>query len=326
MNSYDLLQAVRYDAYIGDALAFTAYTDARLLIEMNDKLLSVFGDGVLKARSGYWAKELIATTMIGKSRYRIPPRSCVGGCEKIEVADSAGGSWYRLKEVPLAEFQLYEGPIAGQLGQPLVYTIQGDQVILAPTPGASAPLRWTYYIRPSKLVPQQSTTNFGGVVRGRITAINTTARTLTVNALPFDQLVDPPAAITSGSQLIDVVHPNGWFELALVDAPQTFAGLVFTVGGTASMADIELGDFVRVADQTDWPCLPEDYHRTLADITAAKVMVERGVPNDALVTNTVHDLERFRSSIVPRVKSEPKTVPVSLKTRGYWRPTWLRYP
>lgn len=329
MNSADLLQALRYNAYIGDAAAFTAYTDARLLLEMDDKLNSVYSDIVIKARNGYWAKEIISTTTVGRGRYRIPPRSAVGGLEKVEVADSTGGNWYRLREVPESEFNLYEGPISGNPGQPQVYTIQGDQIVMAQTPSAVVPLRFTYYLRPSRLVPQQSTTAGGGTVRGLITAVNTVARTVTVAVLPFDQSLSPPAAITTANQLIDIVHPNGWHELALVGASQTIAGVgpfTITIGGTADMSDIEVGDFVRAAEQTDWPCLPDDFHRSLADVAAIKIMIERSVPSDGLQANVANDLERFRSLLLPRTKSEPKTVPPSLKTRGYWRPTWLRYP
>lgn len=331
MNSADLLTALRYTAWIGDAAAYTAYTDARLLVELDNKLNSVFADIVIKARNGYWAKEIIATTVIGRSRYRIPYRSAVGGLEKVEVADSTGGSWYRCKEVPLSEAQVYEGPLSGNPGQPIVYTIQGDQVELLPTPSAVVPLRFTYYIRPSRLVPQQSTTAGGGTVRGLITAHNTTLRTLTVALLPLDQDLTPPAAITTANQLIDVVHPNGWHELALVGAAQTIAGVgpfTITIGGTADLSDIEDGDFVRVAEQTDWPCLPDDFHRSLADVAAIKVLIEQSRPDNAAAVegNVGNDLERFRSLLLPRVKSEPKTIPVSLKTRGYSQSTWLKYP
>lgn len=327
MNTSELLTALRYSAYIGDASAYTAYTDARLLIELDDKLNSVFGDIIIKARNGYWLKETITATVIGRDRYRIPYRACVGGLEKIEIADSNAGSFFRLSEVPSAEFQRFEGPISGNPGFPSVYTIQGDQIVMAPTPDAALPMRFTYYVRPSKLVPQQSSTAGGGTVRGLVTDVNTAARTLTIDVLPFDMSLAVPAAITSASQLIDVVHPNGWHELALVGAPQTIAGagpFTITVGGNADLSDIERGDFVRVAEQTDWPCLPDDYHRALADVAAVKVMIERNVPSDALTQNVANDLERFRSDLLPRVKSEPKTVPVSLKTRSYSRPTWIR--
>lgn len=299
-------------------------------MELDDKLNSVFGDIVIKARNGYWAKSLVTTTTIGRARYRIPHRAAVGGLEKVEVADNAGGVFYRLREVPESEAQCYAGPISGNPGQPIVYTIEGDQIVMMPTPSAVVPLRFTYYIRPSKLVPQQSSTAGGGTVRGLITAVNAATRTISLDVLPFDQTLSPPAAITSNLQQIDVVHPNGWHELALVSAPQTITGLgpfTITVGGTADMSDIEVGDFVRAADQTDWPCLPDDYHRSLADVSAVKIMIEQSRPTEHVESNVGADLTRFRSLLLPRVKAEPKTIPVSLKTRGYNHASrWLRYP
>lgn len=315
MRSDELLTALRYSAYIGDGSAFPAYTDARLLLELNDKLNTVFGDIITKTRAGYWLKDIVVTTTPGRQRYRIPPRAVAGGLEKVEISNSILGPFARMTEVPAATSSDWE-PQVGTLRFPILYTIQGDQIELLPGPDAAYFLRLTYYIRPSRLVAQQSSTLGGGTVRGQIApgGINTVARTLTVNVLPFDQELAVPAAITSALQTIDVVHPNGWHELALVGATQTIAGLIFTVGGTADMSDIEVGDFVRVSEQTDWPCLPDDYHRCLADIAAVKVAVELSMDDKAasVAENVQSDMLRFRSILTPRVKAAPPEIPVCL--------------
>lgn len=321
MHTTELLSWLRLDAYIGDATAYPDQTDLVLLAEMTHKLHSVFEDIVTKARSGYWLKEYVTTTTSGRGRYRIPARSVVGGLEKIEVAAAAGGVYYPLEEISPNDVQNWEGAISGgNPGPPLVFVSMGDQVELFPTPNAALPMRMTYYIRPSQLTVAQNNQLDGGTDRGRITSIAgiASSRQITVNARPFDNLLSSPTIITSGEQLLDVVHPDGWHELALVNAPQTFSGFVITLGGTDDLSDIAVGDYVRVADQTDWPCLPDDFHRCLADVAAIKVAVELGLreKNDELAQNVENDLVRFRSLLVPRVKSQPKTTPVSLKSRG----------
>lgn len=324
MRSDELITWVRQDAYIGDATAYPDQSDVVLLAELTHKLHTVFEDIVVKARAGYWLKEYVTATVVGKNRYRIPPRAVVGGLEKVEVAAAVGGTYYRLGEISPEDAEGWEGPITGgNPGTPEVFVSMGDQLEMFPVPNKVLPIRMTYYIRPSQLVTSQSSTLGGnGVVRGQVTVLpDPTTRLMRVNTLPFDQLISPPAAISNASAVtLDIIHPNGWHELAIVDEPWVDSGGGFiTLSGTQDISDIQIGDFVRVADQTDWPCLPDDFHRCLADVAAIKVAVELELrdKNDELAQNVENDLVRFRSLLLPRVKSEPKTTPVSLKSRGY---------
>lgn len=298
MYSEQLIAAVRQTAYLGDGAAFPQYTDARVLDELNDKLNSVYSDLIVKARAGYWLKETIFSTTVGRSRYRIPPRSVVGGLEKVEVSPT-GTSFVAASQVPASVAQQFESAAPGT---PTLYTIQGDQIDFFPTPSTVLSIRLTYYIRPSRLVTSQS--------QGHITSIAAGARQIVVNAEPYDYSLGVPAAITSGQQAIDIVHPDGWHELALVSAPQTFAGLVITLGGAADLSDIAVGDYVRVADQTDWPALPDDFHRSLADVTAAKILLQLSMVEKAgaIAESASNDIERFKGLLQPRVRSEPKVI------------------
>lgn len=310
----------RKSAFIGDASAYPAYDTNKLLDELNDKLMTVFEDIVVGARNGYWAHEFVYTTVASDSRYRIPPRACVQGLEKVEYATSSAGPWTALDEIPISVAQDYRSQTPGD---PLVYTFSGDVVDVIPTPPAGNFLKMTYYIRPSRLMPSQSINLLGaGTSRGKITAINTGTRVVTVDVIPFDQSLAVPAAITSGVQKIDIVHADGWHELSLVGATQTFSGLNITVGGTDDLGDVVVGDYVRVADQTDWPALPDDFHRCLCDAAAVKILIELSMQakSDALAINNGNDIMRFKSMIAPRNRSQPKQIPIMRRARGvaYW--------
>lgn len=320
MRSEELEAAVRQSSFIGDANAYPSYTQAVVLNELNDKLQSAFEDIVVKARNGYWLHEFVYTTVVNVARYRIPPRSVVGGLEKVEIAAAASGQPFnKLEQIPQSVIQNYEGQSPGF---PYVYTVQGDMVEVVPTPTAGMALRLTYYARPSRLVPSQSDPN--GTVRGKVTGVNTGTRVVTVNALPLDQSLTAPVAITSANQTVDIVHPDGWHELSLVGATQTLSGLNITIGGTDSLGDVQVGDFVRVADQTDWPCLPDDFHRALADCAAIKILYELHMLEkaQALELNNGFDLQRFKSLLQPRVKADPKVIPVLRRSRGWGYPGW----
>lgn len=320
MNTLELEQAIRNSSFIGDAAAFTEFTQNRILLEANDKLQTVFEDIVVKARAGYWAHEFIYTVAANDSRYRIPPRAVVQGLEKIECASALTGPWIPLEQVPIAIASYYK---ASTQGTPYIFSVFGDIVDVMPTPAVGTFLKMTYYIRPSRMCPTQALAINGA---GLISAVNVGARTVTIaNNVPLNYANDgTSAAITSGSTPIDIIHPDGWHELSMVSAPQTLSGAVFTLGGTDDMGDILVGDYVRAAGQTDWPCLPDDFHRCLADAVAVKVLLEQGLSDKAndLANNNGNDLTRFRSLLLPRVKSQPKSIGVMQRSRGYVYPGW----
>jgi hypothetical protein len=305
------------------------YPDSILLGEMNDSGMSTFEAMIVKARAGYWLDTLDVAVTAGQPKYRVPPRSCVGGFEKIEIG-IPGNSFARLAEVSEAHATQWAAPPAA-VGMPQKFVLRGDQVVLLPPPdGVAYTLRLYFYRRPSRLVAQQSSTLNGGTDRGRITAINTVARTVTVNVVPFDQEavsggVIVPTAITTANQRIDIVHPYGWHELAMIDQTQTLAGSTFTLGGTDDMSEIVIGDYVRVAEQTDWPNLPDDFHRALVDTTTVKILAERNMADKAsdFAQAVSADIQRFQDILEPRVKIEALTIKAPLpgirgRPRFYW--------
>lgn len=316
MRTDELVTAVRLSSFLPDAHA--DFTTARIQLELNDIMLEVFGAAVVGARGGYWLKTATTTLTASKNVYRIPARATVGGLEAVELAQGTS-QFVKLVQVAPEEAALYAGP-TGTTGTPSRFYVRGDQIVLLPTPDSgSYTLRFHYYVRPSRLVTQQSSTLGSGTIRGQITAINTAARTLTVNVVPFDQELGTPAAITSALQRIDVVHPDGWHELALVGATQTLAGSVFTVGGSDSFDEIVVGDFVRSAEQTDWPCLPDEFHRTLADAAACVALTSVGAADKAAFISgkVTADVQRLASLIEPRIKSSvPKLKPTYSFLRG----------
>jgi hypothetical protein len=325
LRSDELIAAARFSAFIGDASAFTDWSDARILIELNDKLQSAFEDIVVKARAGFWLHEFIYTTIDNDSDYRIPPRSVVGGLEKVEIAAGSDQPYTKLSEIPVSISQDYRTPTGGSSSSPYVFTVNGDVVDIIPTPPAGYLLKLTYYIRPSRLQTSQSSTQGGAAVdRGRITGVDTVARTVTVNVLPFDYALTTPAQITSALQTLDVVHPDGWHELSYVGATQTISGVTITFTDAHDMTDIQVGDYVRAADQTDWPCLPDDFHRCLADTVAIKILIMMMLSDKATVLseNVGNDLLRFKSLLLPRVKAEPKSIGLIRRSRGPIYPWW----
>lgn len=324
MRSDELITEVRARAFLEDA--HHDYTAARILLELNSINSTLFPQMIVNARAGYYLDSVIGSTTAGRARYRIPGRAIVGTLEKVEIADS-GGIFRALTEVtPFTAGQLEGNFNNPDRGTPRRYVVEGDQIHLLPAPDGVYSLRMRYYRRPNRLVSQQSSTLNSGVVRGQVTVVNTSTRAVTVSVVPFDMEavaggIITPAAITSANQRLDIIHADGWHELAMTGATQTLAGSVFTLGGTDDMSEIEVGDWVRAAEQTDWPQLPDDFHATLVDATSIEILTSMGQAEDgaALSQRMGSDLQRFRALLAPRVKDSPRIIKPTYGSRLHGR-------
>lgn len=321
MRSDELVDRVRKAADIGDALAWPDFPDTRIMQELTERHCQLMGDEEVRARAGYGVQYRTLQTTAGVDLYPVPSRAIGGAFEKLEVLPSGQTRYLQLVRVEVSGSEQWDQGAAAPANTPTRYVVRDGFVQLFPPPPAGLSLRFTYYIRPSQIVQSQSSTLGGDLAdRGRITAIDGGLRTVTVNAVPFDQLISPPGVLTSGVQAIDIVRPNGTFALAMYDVPQTLVGLVFTLGGSSSMARIQIGDYVRVADQTDWPMgLPAESHRMVANRAAAEVARDVGVEEKTQMLASVAeaDLARFRRMRDPQVKSQPVVIPLRpMQTRS----------
>lgn len=271
MRSDEILTAVREEGRLQSADA--DWTDARVWLKVTDTLLSCFGHPIIQGKSGAWLKQSTTTTTTGRSRYRMPVRSASGVSEWLSWND----------------------------GTPLPsYAIIGDQIVFSTAPSAGQELQFTYYLRPSTLVEHQ-------VTAGRVTAVDTSARTVTVSSVPTDRGAN--TAVVTGD-VVDVVHSTGWHELAIVGVAATLSGSVFTFPAGTDMTDVEVGDFVRADGETDWPCIPVDYHRALCLMTAARIHRTRAYFEKAaeLEAEAEKDMARFSDVLAPRIKQERRTI------------------
>ena len=299
MRSDELVTAAKLAGMIPDSSP--DYTTARLLLELTDVQRTVFAKAIVASRGGYWLRQSTTATVAGTTSYRMPPRAVVGGLEKIEILD-AGGKYRRLVDAGLRDSGALENLGSGL---PMYYVVVGDYVRLLPTPSAAETIRWTFYMRPSQLVTEQ----VSATSRGKITAVTPATPSVTVDVIPYNQTIATPAAIVTGNP-VDVVKPNGWHELALFDATATISGLVISFPAGTDVSRCAVGDYVRYQEQSDWPCLPDDFHRTLSDAAA---VVYLSITNQmqkaqALGSKVGSDMERFVALMSPRVKDSPKII------------------
>ncbi len=315
-----MLAAVRHAAGLPDN--HPDYTDARVRVEINDTLQTVFARSVVNSRGGYWLHNEIQDLTADTNLYRIPVRALAGGLQRVEIRPTASDDFYALQEVHSYEAGNYDTESSAT---PFGYYLLADHIRLVPTPSSSnADIRFWYYIRPPKLVQEQITSL---VYDGTITNVNTTTRVCLMAKTPLDR--DTGSAITT-STTVDVVSSEAGHDLHLIgatmDTVTTDTSVTFASG--TDMTRIRVGDVVRAADQSDWPMLPQEFHRTLADAAAA-VILAGGIgaleKAGGLTGKVANDIERLEDILRPRIKDNVKKLRPRFgelrrgNRRGRWR-------
>lgn len=321
MITTEMLAQLRLNTLLEDGAA--DYTDTVLLREMSDSLATKFQDMIIGFRNGTWQQSYLQPVTTGVPIYRLPAQVTVLG--KIEIGYGSGAAvdainFVRLEKVDEGHADLFQRSYNG-LGQPQAYVLRGNAITLLPTPDNSAyVLRVTYYRRVPRLTPDQNVESVND--RGRITAVNTATRVITVNSYPIDYGQPVPANIHPSGTNIDIVKPDGWYDHGLSNAAwSNTSATTITVFGVDPMYDVKVGDYVRAYGQSDWPMLPEDFHRCVVDIASVKILIQRGYQQKAanFAADVTADLQRFETLYSNRTREEPRKIRAALTDLRRWR-------
>jgi hypothetical protein len=323
-------------AFIDDAN--TDFSDAWILNELTDQLCQLYERAIVNARSGFWLKNEVRAVTQGTSIYRVPLRAVVGGMNRVEISYDGQQSWCLLDEVDEAQAMNYELG-GGQQGQPVRFVLRGDEITLLPTPNNSTyAIRIFYYLKPSRLVAPQAS-----LTAGLVSNVNNTTKVITTSAAASSiDAAGASTAMTVGSWTVDVVSGtsgsfgitdlvnSGWHEVSAntLVATVTGSGVTFTCPAGADLSHVQVGDYVRASGQTEWPCLPADFHRTLCDAAAVKILKMRSFDQKAAVLEDAlnQDLSRFADLLKPRVQSSAKVIVAPRLYRGQRRNWLVKYP
>lgn len=308
MNITDLIERVRRGAFL--PTTSTDFTDAWICREINDQMTQLYERVVVRAQQGYWHAIEYYRLNAGDGGYRIPYRACVGGIDRVQLSEWSNVDWWSLKALSESDALRYE---RSSEDHPQRYVLRGEFIRVLPAPLVSSThaMRVHYARRPSRITLPQTTP----ATMGLITAVDTTLRTVTVNTLPesIDEDGNKTTLGTTGLT-IDVVRPVGWNTVVYAARTATRSGNVFTFANNVTgfdeandMSEIQVGDYLLPAEQTNWPALPQDFHRTLADAAAGKILTQRSMHQKAtelMASHVVPDLQRFAEMLAPRVADE----------------------
>lgn len=314
MREDALITEVRVAAQLPDVSA--DYTDARIRQELNTLLQGSFARVMVKARVGMLLKRHQITMTAGTSTYPLPGRALAAGFEALDISD--GTNFWPVKEIQASDTWAYETTTNDR---PRFYVVKGSAIRFFPAPNQAYTARCQYYLRPSTLVQKQATNDIGRVLQvsqsgGIILAGDVTDVLDRINVdpisefLPIDIIrgsidggtVDSAAKYTEDASY-EVVAPNLTWEQGL------FATILI-ISGSFDLSEVQAGDYVRAAGQSEWPSIPHEYHPALAWAAASKICRDRGMykASEALMNDVRTALGDLAEDIQPRVKSEAQTL------------------
>ena len=284
MNTSELVAYARLSATVENESS--EYSAAIVTDLLNKAMRAYFEPIVEQARSGFWLHSLTRALAPGNPYVRLHPRACA--LEQIDIRQGTN-AWVAVTEALESELQDW-----GQ--SDLVYVVRGNTIVLQPAPlYPDMQLRAKCTIRPSQLVTEQTA--------GRVTAVDVTTRTITLNALP----VDASTGTTIGGALVfDVIEPRGYYELSLFDAPGAVtSSTTVLIDPGPSLSRIEVGDYLRAAGQTDWPQLPESFHHLVADAASVAICRQRDMYDRATEVSAVVSAgaQRMQAQLTPRTRA-----------------------
>lgn len=319
LNGTQLVKRVRRSAFLADG--DVNYTDYVILEDLNDVMTQLYARAVIEADQAHWQLTDYTPLIANQRSYRLPSRAVMGTTMRQQISAVGDVDWWPMEDLSEADALRYEysSYTTTPLDAPTRKVIRGENWWLLPpvrTTGGYV-VRTHYMVRPSRICLPQVLGS--GVPIGTITAIDVPTRTINTNGAIVSVGEDGSvgSSITSGTVSIDIIRVGGWHKVQWSGLATFAAGAVMTLAADASglseandLSDIAIGDVIRVADQTDWAPLPADYHRSLADATAAKILTARGMADRASELSqayVVPDLQRFGDLLRPRDSSSTFT-------------------
>lgn len=182
-------------------------------------------------------------------QYRIPYRAVGGTLRGVQLLDAAGS--------PIAGVgRVDPDDLVGARG--IYFMGNVVQIMNGSAFQGAVTLRMLYYLRPSSLVLTANA--------GRVASLDANARTVTLANVPSSY---------GGATSFDILRGRPGFEMLGFDLAGSLSGAVVTFNG-ALPADLAVGDYLCLPEQSPIPQIPAELHPLLAERLAAAFLRSQG--------------------------------------------------
>jgi hypothetical protein len=289
----DLITAIKRRAAVPTSQV--TFTNTDFLALTDEEIRSKMVPLILKTQEEYFIRLYDYAVTANQAGYLIPTRAIANKLRNVQIVDSNNdlnrADLERLSPEDL--FSGYSGSAYVTIQKSGFY-LEGNKVVLFPTPNQTQSLlRLSYYCRPNVLV---ETTDCA-----KVTAIDTTNKQITVDALP---------STISTSTPLDFVKANPGFECSAIDqTPTNIAGMVLTFA-SALPSDLAVGDYVCLAGQSCVVQIPVELQPLLTQYVVVRVLSAQG--DSQALADAGKELQKLEENalllISPRVDGKAKRV------------------
>jgi len=288
MDTSELVTTAQEEASI--APQSTEWDSTKLLQLMNQMLVEGFEPIIGAGRGGLWTHTLTRTLGANNSVVRLPPRTA--GFIQADIRLGTG-KWCPLQEHTEADQQDWERLSASY---PVAFIRRGSTLHLTPAAiDGQCSMRVKIVVRPSTLYLPQTT--------GKVASVDLNTNIITLVNLPVDKAT---SSTISGTLNVDVVEPDDNFELSLFHAQATvLSSTTVQIASGYNLAKIQAGDYMRVANQSEWPNMPKPFHHLLAKAAAITPCIQRDLYDRAndLRQSVAAGINRLIEHVKPVVRA-----------------------
>lgn len=270
-----------------------------LLSFINDEIQTFMVPLIMSTREEFFVTYADQTIAAGTSAYEIPPRAIGAKLKNVTVLN---GSDY----VPLERIEpeaITRSPTTAN-GPPEGYYLQGNSVVLWPTPSVSGTLRLYYFIRPNRCV-----------VAADCSAITTVGSTTVVVSTVGTNF-------GTSAAYYDFVKYKGAFECRAIDQSGTRSTTTLTFSGGVP-SNVVVGDYVALAGESPFPQIPIELHPLLAQRVVVRALEATSDPS---VPIHVAEADRMKQAaltmLTPRSEGSSRYV-INRNAPGFGR--WTRF-
>jgi len=283
----------------GDAL-----DDSDLLVLANEELQEYVVPFLLSVNEEYLVATADQQLTPGLASYPIPSRAVGGKLRDVKLL--VDGTFASLERVEPERDSDYVGT-----GDVLAFKIQGNSVVLLPTPATPGTLRFVFYRRPAELValPSSSVGQIYQISADTPSAGFTMLRTTGANW------------ISSGGKTFDVVRSKPGFESLMADLVGSYnpGQNQMYFPSQAVPPFVAVGDYLCLADQAPVPQLPLELHPLLVQRTVVRALEAIG---DARAEAADARCERTKKELLtllsPRTEGKGRVI-VNRNAPGFGR-------
>lgn len=216
---------------------------------------------LLSTRENFFLKYVRQSVVAGKARYTIPSRAIGVALKDFWFIDQNG---YRMNFIPQTDTRRL-GDFTFQQGNPIQFMLEGDEVLMLPTPNRSVgSLEMWYFRRPSALIVTTSCAKVTGFTVGLSTVVFDVDTDLT-ESLPAGSLVDLQSAVSPYLTWADDV------EIVAITA-STIEVAKTNLIDEAGNFEVQIGDYICPAGFSCIPTIPLELHSVLAQSTACAIL------------------------------------------------------